>query len=51
MHLTASLSVWILLSLSEGSVGMILRSGEGLGDALRWRSRTLARMRWSQVPR
>lgn len=48
MYLVASFSVWILLSLSDGSVGMILRSCEkaSLSDCVRWRSRTFAKTRW-----
>ena len=43
----AKRSVWILLSLSEGKVGTILRSFSkaSFNDSVRWRSRTLA-MRW-----
>lgn len=43
----AKRSVWILLSLSEGKVGTILRnfSKASFNDSVRCRSRTLA-MRW-----
>ncbi len=48
MYLEASLSVWILLSLSEGSVGMILRKDAkaSFSDWVRCLSLTFARTRW-----
>lgn len=48
MYREASLRVWILLSLSDGSVGMILRNEAkaSFRDCVRWRSRMLAMVRW-----
>ena len=48
MYLEASFSVCILLSLSDGSVGMILRKDAkaSFRDWVRCLSRTLARTRW-----
>lgn len=47
MYLAANLRVWILDSLSDGNVGMILRRAENASLRLwvRWRSRTLAKTR------
>ena len=48
MYLVASFSVWILDSLSEGSVGMIFRScvNASFRDWVLCRSLTFARTRW-----
>lgn len=48
MYREASLRVWILLSLSDGSVGIILRkeAKASFRDCVRWRSRILAMVRW-----
>lgn len=48
MYLVASLSVWILLSLSLGMVGMIFLSAANASFKLcvRWRSRTFAIALW-----
>ena len=47
MYLAANLRVWILESLSDGRVGMILRNAAKASLRLwvRWRSRTLAKTR------
>lgn len=47
-YCVAKRSVWILLSLSEGKVGMMCRSSAKalFNDCVLWRSRTFARNRW-----
>lgn len=48
MYLVASFRVWILLSLSDGRVGMMRLSCEkaSFSDWVLWRSRTFANTRW-----